>query len=63
MTYQGCAVCENPVLVLTAGWDGVNHYRWWLTCGNGHEWVAVPGTVLWLDMAGQEIVVPAEWET
>lgn len=51
MEYLGCRVCENPVLVLTAGHDGQN-YRWRLTCGNGHEWVAVPGTVLTIDMAG-----------
>jgi hypothetical protein len=51
--YLGCRVCENPVLVLTAGHDGQSHYRWRLTCGNGHEWVAIPGNVL-------TITVPTE---
>jgi hypothetical protein len=62
VTYQGCAVCENPVLVLTAGHDGT-HYRWRLTCGNGHEWVAIPGNTLTIDMSGAKTEVPAEWET
>lgn len=54
MEYLGCRVCEDPLLVLTAGHDGQSHYRWRLTCGNGHEWVAVPGTVLTLSGFDQD---------
>ena len=56
MEWLGCTVCEDPRLVLNAGWDGQNDYRWRLTCGNGHKWVAVPGTVLTIGPARE----PAE---
>ena len=57
MAWFDCTVCEDPQLVLTAGLGIQNSYLWRLTCGNGHEWVAVPGTVLVIKPG---VSIPAE---